>query len=439
MTILKRFLKALTCAFLLLTLPAKIVCASDEVSLHTNTWDISATEDDSVSASLYELPCGEFSLEIIGRGKMKNFSDLTPSPWFQYADRIVFVRIGAEVENIGRFTFNTCFALQKIYVEGMSVTLPADIFPIPDETEIYAHFNSDIADYVLTFNPDSFYPLCKFNNSVCTVCYYRCADHKGGEATCTSGAVCEICGTEYEGKTGHSLGDIIAETPSDCTNEGMRAYYICSRCGLLFDSEENPTTEEQLAIPIKHQVGKLIPYLPPKCTEHGIVAHYHCDKCGANFDENNQPLYNIYLPATDHSGGVATCTSCAICDVCKIPYGALDANNHSFSESFAHDENSHWHECNCGEIKEREKHNLVSRITKPQTVDENGIKEYSCVCGYKYEETLPKLPQPPENPKQSELDENKTALIFIIAGVAVFVSAGVIFTVIIVKKRNSVV
>ena len=73
MTILKRFLKTLTCAFLLLTLPAKIVCASDEVSLPISAWDISATEDDSVSASLYELSCGGYRVEISGQGKMKNF------------------------------------------------------------------------------------------------------------------------------------------------------------------------------------------------------------------------------------------------------------------------------------------------------------------------------------------------------------------------------
>lgn len=435
MTILKRFLKALTCAFLLLTLPAKIVCASDEISLPISAWDISAAEDSSVSASLYELSCGGYRVEISGQGKMKNFSDSAPPPWHQYAGQIISAHIGAGVENLGRFTFNSCTVLEKIIIEGMTVILPADIFPIPQETKIYAHANSNIADYVLANNPDSFSFLCEFNNSVCSVCSYRCTYHTGGKSTCTAGALCEICGVEYEMPKGHSLGTIIAEIPADCKNEGMMAHYVCSECGLWFDAEENLTSEKLLIIPIKHTLGELIPYSPPKCTSHGTVAHYHCGACGANFDENNQQLYNIYLPATDHSGGVATCTSCAVCDVCKKPYGEIDANNHTYSKDFSHDGVSHWYECACGEVKEKKEHSFTSRVTKPQTIEEEGIKEFSCNCGYKYEEILPKLSSTPQSPSD-EVRGDSAVWIFVIVGTVIFVSAAVVVAVLIFRKKK---
>lgn len=400
------------------------------------TWDISATDEDSVSASLFQLSPGEYSIEIKGSGKMKNFSDLVSPPWFRYADGIVLAVIGADVENLGRFTFNNCFNLEKALIEGTALVLPADVFPIPDETVVFAHINSNVFDYLSINNPERFSPLCKFDNSVCMTCSYQCINHRGGEAGCTDGALCTICGCEYEVKKGHDLGEIVPQKPASCTDEGMKEHYICSRCGLYFDGEENLTSKDELLIPKTHKLGNLIPYSAPNCTDLGILAHRHCALCEANFDENGVELDNIYLPATDHKGGRATCISGAICDICNKPYGEIDASCHSFSLSLSYDLTAHWYECACGEVKEREKHSFISQVIKPQTIEEEGILEHSCTCGHKYRQKLPKLSNPDNILLPSDDDGKSFTWVFILIGCASVVGIGTLAVIITLKKRN---
>ena len=50
----------------------------------------------------------------------------------------------------------------------------------------------------------------------------------------------------------------------------------------------------------------------------------------------------------EHSGGEATCTEKAVCEDCGQPYGDENPDNHSFSDEWESDEDLHWHECICG-------------------------------------------------------------------------------------------
>lgn len=443
MTTMQRCVSAILYVLIISSAISYFSFASDNARTPLVRWDISATETDAVSASLYEIAEDKYLAVISGEGSMKAFSATDLPPWFPYADGILYANIGSGVKNLAPFTFNNCFALERVYIEACSLIIPAEVFPIPEETEIFAHLNSNIKDYLTLSNPEKFSPLCSFDNSVCTVCDYECLFHKGGNSTCAQGAKCEICGVEYESKLGHDTGDIISEMSADCYNDGMMAHYVCSRCEAVFDEEGNPTTVDRLVIPKNHNTGEWISYKPPKCTEYGIVAHYHCDRCGANLDDNNREIDNVYIPVTDHSGGKATCTSAAICDVCKSPYGEIDLTNHSFSSLLSYDTLSHWRDCACGEISEIQEHTFASRITKPESVEEDGVREYSCICGYKYEEAIPKL-KPTQNPnspskndsgnKNESTNENGSGLIFIICGsVAVSIA---IATVIIVPLRR---
>ena len=56
-------------------------------------------------------------------------------------------------------------------------------------------------------------------------------DHSGGEATCTTKAVCEVCGAEY-GEITPDNHDIIHHNAkaATCTEKGWNAYDTCSRC-----------------------------------------------------------------------------------------------------------------------------------------------------------------------------------------------------------------
>lgn len=97
--------------------------------------------------------------------------------------------------------------------------------------------------------------------------------HAGGTATCSQRAVCEECGEEY-GEfdiTNHDLEEFEGKEPT-CVDVGWNAYQACKDCDY--------TTKKEIAAT-------------------GV-----------------------------HTGGTATCTEQAVCEVCGASYGELDLDNH---------------------------------------------------------------------------------------------------------------
>ena len=75
------------------------------------TWDISATNSDNVTANLYSVE-GGYSLEIIGSGNMKDFTSSTTddgwqyAPWYSsYRTSIINLNINDGVKTIGAYAF----------------------------------------------------------------------------------------------------------------------------------------------------------------------------------------------------------------------------------------------------------------------------------------------------------------------------------------------
>lgn len=100
------------------------------------------------------------------------------------------------------------------------------------------------------------------------------AAHKGGEATCISKAVCEVCSQEY--------GDL--------------------------DSSNHKNVE------LKNKKDAT-------CTEDGYTGDKFCNDCNTEIEKGK------VIPA-GHKGGKATCVSKAVCEVCNKEYGEVDPNNH---------------------------------------------------------------------------------------------------------------
>ena len=63
--------------------------------------------------------------------------------------------------------------------------------------------------------------------------------------------------------------------------------------------------------------------------------HWHTCSCTEEFDK------------VEHSGGTATCTAKAKCDVCGKEYGDILAHTHG--TEWKNDANNHWNECDCGD------------------------------------------------------------------------------------------
>ena len=145
----------------------------------------------------------------------------------------------------------------------------------------------------------------------------------GGTATCTTKAVCEVCGGEHGEKdpNNHDLVHLYAKAPT-CTEIGWDAYDRCIRCGY--------TTRKEL--PAQHDL-KQHAAKAPTCTEKGWDAYETCSRCD----------YTTYaeLPALNHDlvrhdAKAATCTeigwnaydTCKNCDY--TTYAELPALNHDY-------------------------------------------------------------------------------------------------------------
>ena len=120
----------------------------------------------------------------------------------------------------------------------------------------------------------------------------------GGKATCTTKAVCEVCGGEYGEKdsNNHDLVQHAAKAPT-CTEIGWDAYEACSRFGCDY------TTRKEL--PALNHALEQHAAKAPTCTEIGWDAYETCSRCD----------YTTYTELTalkhdlvHHDAQAATCT-----------------------------------------------------------------------------------------------------------------------------------
>ena len=162
------------------------------------------------------------------------------------------------------------------------------------------------------------------------------AEHSGGTATCTQRATCTVCGAEYGDVLGHDF-------TTSWTHDDNMHWKQCSRCDEKDDV--SPHTWDSGTVTTA-----------PTCTKAGERT-YTCTECGATKTEpidatghswksdwtsdathHWHECANESCDVTDnagkngyaeHSGGKATCTQNAVCEICKAGYGSLDPNNHT--------------------------------------------------------------------------------------------------------------
>ena len=130
--------------------------------------------------------------------------------------------------------------------------------------------------------------------------------------TCTStgltaGSHCDRCGTVFVEQTelpvaDHTYGGWYTATEPTCTEAGLEKR-DCAVCG---------HSDERATEPTGHSY--VITVVDPTCTESGHTVHTCA--CGDTYNTDE-------VAALGHTGGVATCTSLAVCDVCGEGYGSL--------------------------------------------------------------------------------------------------------------------
>ena len=188
---------------------------------------------------------------------------------------------------------------------------------------------------------------------------------------------CNVCGDLFEDAggvnslteekvkipAGHEYGDLVPKQEPTCKQTGMQAHYKCSVCNKYFDESKTEKTEAELTIPVNpnaHDFGAWIEEVPATCKDTGVKAHEDCNRCNRHFDESGNEITDLTIPTNDNhdwnawvsngngthtrtckrdsdhketgtcSGGKATCTSKAVCEVCRTTYG--DTAPHTYGD-----------------------------------------------------------------------------------------------------------
>ena len=161
----------------------------------------------------------------------------------------------------------------------------------------------------------------------------------GGNATCTEKAVCDACGKaygEFDG-TNHEGGvqEWTTRTPFNheqkwnCCGAVIVASEahewkdgVCRECGYVClhnDTDKNHICDYCEKIISEHEdkdKNHICDYCEKTISEHEDTDKNHiCDYCGKGI--------------TNHSGGKATCTEKAVCEICNEPYGEIDGASHA--------------------------------------------------------------------------------------------------------------
>lgn len=210
----------------------------------------------------------------------------------------------------------------------------------------------------------------------CESCGYKTEweNHTGGTATCTAKAVCSVCGESYGELAAH-----VADNTYKYNGEGH--WTACATCGTPMSNQEAHTggTADCQHKAVCDVCGQ--PYGELDASNHtgGIrwvqtaethQAFYLC--CGAAAGAEANHSWNDESVCTEcgygcaHTGGTATCTALAVCDICGHTYGDLLPHDYRWV------------------------------IDQEATTEATGLKHEECTaCGDKRSEgtEIPKLPR----------------------------------------------
>ena len=232
-------------------------------------------------------------------------------------------------------------------------------------------YQKDVAAHSLTKNVNETQHQVK-----CESCGYKTEweNHTGGTATCTAKAVCSVCGESYGELAAH-----VADSTYKYNGEGH--WTACATCGTPMSNQEAHTggTADCQHKAVCDVCGQ--PYGELDASNHtgGIrwvqtaethQAFYLC--CGAAAGAEANHSWNDESVCTEcgygcaHTGGTATCTALAVCDICGHTYGDLLPHDYRWV------------------------------IDQEATTEAEGLKHEECTaCGDKRSEgtEIPKLPR----------------------------------------------
>lgn len=189
-------------------------------------------------------------------------------------------------------------------------------------------YQKDVTAHSLTKNVNETQHQVK-----CESCGYKTEweNHTGGTATCTAKAVCSVCGESYGELAAH-----VADSTYKYNGEGH--WTACATCGTPMSDQEAHTggtanCQHKAVCDVCGQpYGELDASNHTGGTRWAQTAETHqtfylC--CGAAAGAEANHSWNDESVCTEcgygcaHTGGTATCTALAVCDICGHTYGDL--------------------------------------------------------------------------------------------------------------------
>ncbi len=198
-----------------------------------------------------------------------------------------------------------------------------------------------------------------------------------GDLFADAGGVNSLTEEDVKEPAGHDYTQMVGLVSPTCSSKGMKAHFRCHNCDKYFElGSYAEVSAESLEIDIDpnahnttHKDGS-----EANCSVTGIYPHEHCSLCNKNFySDGVTEMTDIVKPKNDNhdwnawasnldgthtrtckrdsghkengtcSGGTATCTTKAVCDVCRTTYG--DTAPHNTTKYNGKDSSGHWDTC----------------------------------------------------------------------------------------------
>ena len=157
-------------------------------------------------------------------------------------------------------------------------------------------------------------------NHICDYCEKTISEHEDKDKN----HICDYCEkiiSEHEDKDKNHICDYCEKTISE--HEDADKNHICDYCEKTIseheDKDKNHICDYCEKIISEHEdkdKNHICDYCEKTISEHEDTDKNHiCDYCGKGI--------------TNHSGGKATCTEKAVCEICNEPYGEIDGASHA--------------------------------------------------------------------------------------------------------------
>ena len=246
------------------------LCVCGAKNTYVEKWNISATESDNVTATLYD----DGSFVVSGTGAMKDWTSYSNAPWYSsYRSKIKSVIVENGVTTIGNYAFSNCTVLTSVV--------------IPDSVTYIGNYAfSDCTVLTSVVIPDSVTYIGNY-------AFYNCDSLTSIEVSENNTAYCDIDGNLYtkDKKTliQYAIGkkDTSFTILDSVTNIGSWAFSNCDSLTSIKVSENNTAycdidgnlySKDKKTL-IQYAIGKKDTsiVIPDSVTTIGYYAFAYCD------------------------------------------------------------------------------------------------------------------------------------------------------------------